>query len=657
MADNGAGAAPGYSAWRVAFLPTFALLGFALPITFLTAVEQYLYYLRPLELIPTYGTAWLFLGVLCIPLSLLFGLVLDFLDGPRGSQRVRTGLVVLLTGIAAAALLAALANGVVVWLRTFGLLSRVHVLTSLSICSVAAGIFIGITPAGRAALLKLYSRSKWLTALGALTLLCLPFSGWNTGALALPTEHLVGAATVSSRPNILLVTIDTLSAEHMSLYGAARTTSPSLDAFAREATVFDRAYANGNFTTPGIASILTGTRPWTNRALQLQAWSIADARRNSLPALLKRAGYQTAYVATSPWAGAARNGLAGYFNFAATDAMTNLTACREGWTAVLPYDCAATQLAPFVFAGAVMERAREIAFDKPPNWHFDPRLAIRAALEWIGKTDKRKPIFLWVHLLPPHSPYAAPQPWLGKFDSSMTARSVADSDSEAAYLFGNIGKEQAHVLEARYDESISYVDYFVGEFLSQSLQQLGDNTAVILTADHGESFAHGYGMHTGPGLYESIIRIPLVIKAPHQTQGMRTSIVTEQIDVAPTIAELAGLAPSSTWEGRSLAPTRDSWPTEASMPVKPVFAMNFEENPRRSVLTTGSVAVVEGQWKFVKYMGTLHYRMMPPLHDELYDLATDPNELANRISDYPDEAERLRGLIAVQLELHGSALP
>jgi len=657
MADSATEATPRYSAWRVAFLPTFVLLGFALPITFLTAVEQYLYYLSPLELVPTYGTAWLFLGVLCIPLSLLSGLVLDLLDGPRGLRRIRAGLVVLLAGVAAAALLAALANGVVVWLRTFGLLSRVHVLTALSICSVTAGIFIGITPAGREALLKLYSRSKWLTGLGALCLLALPFSGWNTGALALPTDGPLGAATAASKPNILLVTIDTLSAEHMSLYGAARTTSPSLDAFAREATVFDRAYSNGNFTTPGIASLLTATRPWTNRALQLQAWSVADVRRNSLPALLKRAGYETAYVATSPWAGAARNGLASYFSFAATDAMTNLTACRDGWTAVLPYDCAATQLAPFVFAGAVMERAREIAFDKPPNWHFDPRLAIRAAVDWIGSTDKRKPIFLWVHLLPPHSPYAAPQPWLGKFDSSMTARSVADSDSEAAFLFGGIGKERANVLEARYDESIGYIDYFVGEFLKESLRQLGDNTAVIVTADHGESFSHGYGMHTGPGLYESIIRIPLIIKAPHQIQGMRTSVVTEQVDVAPTIAELAGLTPSPTWEGRSLTPAWNSSQAGASMPVKPVFTMNFEENPRRSALTTGSVAVVEGRWKFVQYMGILHYRMMPPLHDELYDLSADPNELTNRISDYPDEAERLRKLIAAQLELHGRALP
>jgi arylsulfatase A-like enzyme len=189
------------------------------------------------------------------------------------------------------------------------------------------------------------------------------------------------------------------------------------------------------------------------------------------------------------------------------------------------------------------------------------------------------------------------------------------------------------------------------------LTLLGDNTVVILTADHGESFAHEYGKHTGPGLYESIIHIPLIVKLPHQTQGTRASNVAEQVDIAPTIADLAGFSKSSTWEGRSLVQICRSTQADALVPVTPVFAMNFEQNPRHSSLTTGSVAVIEGHWKFVEYMGKLHYRLMPQLHDQLYDLSTDPDEHSNQISDFPDEAERLRGLIAAQLLRHGAAVP
>jgi arylsulfatase A-like enzyme len=587
----------------------------------------------------------------------MFGLALYALDRRRALRGLRMILVVLLIGVAATALVAALANGVITWLRTFGLLSRVHVIGPLSIGCVSAGILIGTTRAGRKTLLEVYSPAKFGMALGGLAMLSLPFTGWGSNAPPHPAGAIQGTATGDTRPNILLVTIDTLSAEHMSLYGAARPTTPSLEAFARDATVFDHAYSNGNFTTPGIASIVTGTRPWTHRALQLQAWPIADARSNSLPALLHQAGYQTAYASGGTWAGAERNGLGAYFDFRMPDADAMITPCRDRLSGVLPYDCLATELAPFLFAGMLFEKVWQFAFDTRPNWQYDPRKAIRPALEWLASADKRTPIFLWIHLMPPHSPYAPPEPWLGKYDSSREARTMADSDSEDAYLFSMISKDRARVLSARYDEAVNYVDYFVGEYLKRSLALLGDNTVVILTADHGESFSHGYGKHTGPGLYESIIHIPLIVKLPYQTHGVRTSHVAEQVDIAPTIAELAGFSTGPGWEGRSLVQICRSTQADALAPVTPVFAMNFEQNPRRSSLVTGSVAVIEGHWKFVEYMGTLHYRLMPPLNDQLYDLSADPNEQANQISDFPDEAQRLRGVIAAELLRHGAAVP
>lgn len=657
MDRSGIGATSTDPAWRVAFLPTFALLGITLPITLLTSVERYLYYLHPLELIPAYGTAWLFLAAVGIPVSLLFALALKALDRTHRFPSVRGSLAIALIVIAATEVVGALANGAVDWLRTFGLLERVHAMSALGAASIGAGILIATLQAGRTALLKLYGPAKYCAAVGALSALSLPFSGWGSGAPTDSASQPPRAATTNSRPHILLVTIDALSAEHMSLYGATRPTTPNIDAFAADATVFDRAYANGNFTTAGIASILTATRPWTHRALQLPAWPIAQARANSLPAVLSRAGYQTAYVATNIWANAAKNGLGSYFNFRATDEIATFSACRGRLATALPYSCPATELPLFKFAALLMEKGRQIAFDNPPNWQYDPQAAIRPALRWLASADKRTPIFLWVHFMPPHSPYAAPQPWLGRFDSSNAARTMADSDSETAFLFRVISKEQAHVLEARYDESVAYVDYFVGEFLNKGLQLLGDNTVVIVTADHGESFAHGYGMHTGPGLFESIIHIPLIVKLPSQTRGVRTSVGAEQIDIAPTVAQLAGLAPGRAWEGRPLLEGSRFPEGCAQAAAHPVFSMNFEENPRLSALTTGSVAVIDKHWKLVHYMGALHYRLMPQLHDQLYDLAADPGELVNRITDHPGEAERLRALIASELVQHGGALP
>lgn len=644
-----------YRPWRLAFFPTLALLGVALPIMFLTLIEQYLYYVRPLELIPIYSTAWLLLAGLILPVSLIAGLALSA-PKPRCLTRIQGALALFVIGLAAAELIAALAHGVLVWVRTFGLLATTHFPVELTALSVGAGVLIAAVPKGRAAILKQYSLFKYGTFVGAFALATLPLSGWpNDDPKTSASADFLMAATPVSRPNILLVTIDALSAEHMSLYGAERPTTPRLSAFARSATTFDRAYANGNFTTSGVASILTGTRPWTHRALQLLSWPTRETRANSLPAVLSRAGYQTGYVATNPAAGAARNGLGHYFGFSASDQVPSVLICRDGLASALRYECAATLLPPFGLAQMVWQRTRKLLTGGSPNRHFDPRVAMHSALQWLAGADKRTPVFLWVHFLPPHSPYAAPAPWLGQFDSSQTARHVDDSSTEAEFLFATIAGNRARTLEARYDESVEYVDYYVGDYLEQALRLLGPNTAVIVTADHGESFAHGYGVHGGPGLFESIIRIPLLIRLPYQTSGARTSTLAEQVDIAPTLAALAGITPPLSWEGRSLLEIRGPSVANAA-PAKPVFAMNFEENSRRSELTTGSICVIDGHWKLVHFMGPLHYPLMPQLHDHLYDLSTDPGELSNRISTDPAEAERLRRILAFELAARGGPL-
>lgn len=641
---------------RLAFLPTFAVLGVALPLSFLATIEQYLYYLRPWELIPTYGTAWLLLAAVVAPASLVSWLTLTAFDRPT-ARRISAAVRLILISITAATLLGTGCYATLAWMRTFGLLVTSHMASDLTVLSLTAGVLAAIASSIRIALVRMFPLMKYVAGLGALSLVSLPYSGWSADQGSPRATTRRAATGLSSPPHILLVTIDALSAEHMSLYGAQRDTTPRLKAFAHGATTFDRAYANGNLTTPGVSSILTATRPWTHRAVQIASWPLPTERRNSLPALLSEAGYQTASIATNPNAGAAKNGLGAYFSFRASDRLQDPSACSDGLATLLRYDCAANQLASVYVPEMLWIVARRFITHNAVNRESDPQLAMRPALEWLGKVDKQRPVFLWVHFMPPHAPYAAPEPWLGQFDSSPAARRLGDSNPDLAFLFRRTSKQRAALLEARYDESVKYVDFFVGEFLERAQQLLGPNTVVIVTADHGESFAHGYGAHGGPCLYESLIHIPLLIKAPFQAQELHTLIPAEQVDIAPTVAALAGISAPPSWEGRSLLPLLKPSESEVPMPAKPVFAMSFEENPRRLALTTGSVAVIDGRWKLVHFMGALHYSQMPQLHDELYDLGDDPRELTNRVSEEAAEAVRLRNLIFVQLARRGGPLP
>jgi len=660
-------------AWRVAALPGAAVLGIALPLTFASHCEQYLYDFRAIDLLPLYATAWLILAAAVVPCCIALGAAL------RGLEAIRRPPGAFLAG-AARAILFALAAAITVatligclrtWLHTFHRSLPLSADAALTI-AVCAGVLIAGTARGRSAIRALMPVAATCTVVGLLSLASLPAFRWHGGgaetspsaataalqvpppgdpgqAQAMQTATALPVSTGAARPNIVLLTIDALSAPHMSLYGYSRPTTPELARFAQGAVTFDRAYANANFTTPGVATIMTGTLPWTNRALQLPVWPLTYTRRTSLPAVLARAGYRTGYVSTNAIAGAAKQGLGQYFQFASTDRVGHVTLCADRLSKYLRYVCAASELSPLQEIDDLAARFR----GPPQNLEHDPRLAIEPALHWLASVDRSRPIFLWVHLFPPHSPYAVPPPWLGRFDASEKDRTAASTQPSWGWIQSRLTEPQLNVLQARYDEAITYADAYAGPFLQRALEMLGPNTALVVSADHGESFAHHYGAHTGPGLYNEIIHVPLIVKLPGETSGSRCNTPVQQADIAPTLAALAGVPAPGDWEGSSLLGACADAQSGAPAPDRAIFSMNFEQNPRFGALKTGSVAVIEGRWKLIHYMGALHYPFMPRLHDELYDVVADPGERTDLAAQQPAVVRQLQKLIDAALTRHG----
>jgi len=648
------------SAWRIAAAPAVALLGIVLPVCMIILVGQYLFYLRPSELLPTYATAWLLLALPSGAAWFVVAMTLSVLKRHRSLRAPYHVLAALLLAVSAAGTAAAVFFATLMWVRTYGWLLGTSLGIELTLLAAVLGALGALTRRGIRFMDSLLHVASWGTAAGALTLITLPFFGWST----LPAVSPGAPATAPGpRPHIVILTLDALSAEHMSLYGARRVTTPMLAAFAGGAMTFERAYANANFTTPGISSILTGTRPWTHRALQLPGWPRAATRATSLPALLRSSGYQMGYVATNAEGGATKLGFGQFFEFAGHPRSRGVGACSDALSAFLRYACAASELPPFQVLGKL-----DVAFEGDrDNREYDPVLAIEPALEWLRSVDKARSVFLWVHLFPPHSPYAAPPPWLGHFDSSPDARTALDSEPNWGFKMSRLPSSRIHTLAARYDESIRWVDHYAGTFLSEAARILGPNTVFIISSDHGESFTHGYGGHQGPALFDSLIHVPLIIKLPYEQAGLRSAMLAEQVDIAPTIAALVRIPAPAAWEGHSLLA---AWPcgqravpegdgcrepssAESAGSERPVFSMDFEENGTYHRLRTGSIAVIQGRWKLIHYMGALHYPLMPPLSDQLYDLSTDPGESRNRIAEQPQEAQALRLLIAQELARTG----
>jgi len=624
--------------------PLWGVLGIGLPLTFAGQARPAAMYLRASELIPLYATEWIILAPLGLIVAASFA-ILD-LAVVKSRWRIERGTV---AKVGFAIVIAtSFFFGASTWIATFRNAPPLMQSSKYFLIVLAASAGIAVIRGWfHAEIAILATMARFLSVVGSVTLLSLPFVRGT-----IPRAHAELSAAIhrlTSSPNIVLISIDTLAAEHLQPYGSLRQTSPNIAEFSSHAIVFQRFHANANFTTPAIASILTGAPPWTHRALQLDGHANPASIIESLPARLHEAGYQTAYFGSNPYAGARRQGYSAYFDHEDSDSDWIYGPCFDALTLRLPYLCpAAANLLIKVTYLTVVRAAGAVGFLRLSP-HSDLERIVARVGRWTEGHD-RAPVFLWVHFFPPHEPYAAPEPWLGQFDYSLAARSTLDSNPARFFDMSLEPASRINTLEARYDESVAYMDYYVGKLISVTRQNLGPNTAILLTADHGESFDHGYGSHGGVMLYEDLIHIPLIIALPSAAVGLdRRNELAAQIDLAPTIAAIARVASSPSWDGQSLLTP----PTSGDL--RTIFAMNFEQNDSRGPLTTGTIAALQSNWKLVRFFGKPRYSNMPRLQTQLFDLAEDPHEHRNVASIHSDVVAVLTAQIDKQLAIHGNA--
>ena len=294
--------------------------------------------------------------------------------------------------------------------------------------------------------------------------------------------------------NVLLVTIDTLRADHVGAYGSARGATPTIDRFAREGVRFDVAYAHVPLTLPSHTTIMTGLYPFANGVRDNGSFRF-DGRRPTLAGELKRAGYRTgAFVGA--FVLDARFGLNAGFDVY-DDRVQGASANLD-----------------------IVQRPAEAVLAAARDWITNPQPPITAN----PKSPTASPWFAWVHLYDPHEPYTPPEPF--------AARYAADP----------------------YTGEIAYADASLGAFLDR-LKTAGalDRTLVVFASDHGESLGeHGERTH-GLFAYDSTLRVPLVLWEAAVVAPGVVSSPARLVDVAPTVLDLVG-APAMHSDGRSLRP-------------------------------------------------------------------------------------------------------
>ena len=382
-------------------------------------------------------------------------------------------------------------------------------------------------------------------------LLSLPVSG----ALLLAA---VGCGSSTAPPNILLITLDTTRADRLGCYGYERAETPTLDALAEGGVRFASAHAQVPLTLPSHTGMLTGTYTRSN-GVQVNAGARVGDDIPLLAERLRDEGYRTA----------------AFVSAFVLDATFGLDRGFDHYDDRM---------------GTPAEPSVRFEAERPADSVVD------AALGWL-EANSAPPFFAWVHFFDPHTPYAPPGEYAGRFDEP-------------------------------YDGEIAFVDDQLRRLIDWlDTQDLRDNTLIVVAGDHGESFDEHNEPEHGLFVYDTTIHVPLIVSWPSQLSAGHVAPETVQlIDLYPTILELSGTEEEPGIQGVSLVPL-----------------LRGKSDTTRSAYGESRYGQLGYGWAPLRYLAHERFKYIEAPQPELYDRQNDPGERENIIERYPDQALDLRG--------------
>ena len=405
-----------------------------------------------------------------------------------------------------------------------------------------------------------------------------------------------------ARPNVVIVVLDTARWDRFGFMGYTRDISPGIDALAAEGVVFNQAYTTCFWTLPSHASLFTGKSPTvaqsTSETEQLPKQNL------TLAEILNRHGYETFGASSNAWISIGNGFSQGFENYA------------QGW-------------------GQESQRPEDVV--------------VRETLGWLNsRGEDDRPFFLFVNLTFPHLPYQPSPPVLEEWISPEHNRDDVLRVGSVTNMWGHFTGERRlspadlEILGELYDGEIVESDIATMKII-EGIRSLGelDNTIVIITSDHGENLGeHGMIDHA-ISMYETTIRIPMMIRYPPRLKAGQRADLVSLIDVMPTVLDLCDL-PAAEPEG-SWAPALSLFDPDRTE-ARTVIAENERPNQNaiilskdypdfdRSKIDHSMRAIRMGRYKLIRDGDN-------PLM--LFDLLNDPDELNNIADEKPDVRQSL----------------
>lgn len=408
------------------------------------------------------------------------------------------------------------------------------------------------------------------------------------------------------RPNVLVITVDTLRAEYLGCYGHDAPTSPNIDSLAARSTLFERALSQAAWTLPSYASLFTGRHSESHGVVH-RSHKLADGFV-SFVELLAAAGYETAGFVSGTFTDIDWGFAQGFDSY---DDLGMVTSDRQGIRFTAEDD---QQIRESMSSAEKRITSEEIS---------------GKAIAWMREHRDRR-FFLLLHYFDAHGDFV-PHPGLSeKFPPRPIERRLVLTQRPVP--------QDAAAERALHEGEIAFVDQHIGRVLREvEALDLENDTVVVFCADHGEEFAERYRVGHGHSVFNELVQVPLIVRVPGQGPG-RVAVPVANVDVAPTLLELCGVPFAGFGNGMSLTPCIQD-PAAAKRPA-PAFSAHFplvpgEGVPAQQRADQDAYRVDQGPWTLITLM---QGRQQIPF---LFDNENDPLHTVNRASDHPDVIETL----------------
>ena len=411
--------------------------------------------------------------------------------------------------------------------------------------------------------------------------------------------------------NVILISIDTLRADHLGIYGYQKEISPNIDSLAREGVVFKNAFAQSSWTLPSHASMFTGRYP---QQIGVEIFSDRLPENSTITEVLRKANYKTAAFTSGTFVNSDHGFSQGFSEFAEFD-----------------------------------------------DWQ-DANYLTDKAIEWLTINQQEKK-FLFLHYFHVHDPYSPREDSVRTLDPKYSGNLTSFNISQIVKLNKGetkLSRTDLNHIKTLYDSEINELDNSLGKFFEQLKKTgLDENTIIIIVGDHGEEFGERgiWAMHAY-SLYDELIKIPMIIKIPNLYQGKEVSGLVELVDIPPTILALLGLEDSMEHSGQNLIKvieekvSKESVYAETSI-QKQQMLESIEKGYTIKKISDLPPQILEGLAKQknnkikTRMIRTTNFKLIQNFDNtiELYNLKDDPMEKNNLVKKGLKEELELQNIL------------